>query len=61
MTSRRRSTWQFFKVCVKRTSNGEPRGYIRMRFCIDVVILTRFSVWNLRSCWLCPIASTQAV
>ncbi|MBA0879587.1 hypothetical protein Goshw_015109 [Gossypium schwendimanii] len=21
----------------------------------------RFSVWNLRSCWLCPIASTQAV
>ncbi|MBA0670845.1 hypothetical protein Goklo_025264, partial [Gossypium klotzschianum] len=40
MTSQRRSEWQFFRICMKRTSNGEPRGCVRMRFCIDVAILT---------------------
>ncbi|MBA0575124.1 hypothetical protein Golob_027912 [Gossypium lobatum] len=28
------------EICVKRTSNREPRGYFQMRFCIDAVTLT---------------------
>ncbi|MBA0635281.1 hypothetical protein Godav_029989 [Gossypium davidsonii] len=47
MTYRRRSGWQFFKIYVKKTSNGEPRGYFRMRFCIDAAILTGFPCWEL--------------
>ncbi|MBA0576511.1 hypothetical protein Golob_027976 [Gossypium lobatum] len=27
-------------ICVKRTSNGEPRGCFQMRFCIDSTTLT---------------------
>ncbi|MFQ6634866.1 hypothetical protein Gotur_010511 [Gossypium turneri] len=46
MTSQRRSGWQFFRICVKRMSNGEPRGCFRMRFCIDAVILIGFPCWE---------------
>ncbi|MBA0783270.1 hypothetical protein Gotri_001013 [Gossypium trilobum] len=42
MKSQKRSGWQFFRICMKRTSNGDPRGCFRMRFCIDAVILTGF-------------------
>ncbi|MBA0880850.1 hypothetical protein Goshw_005253 [Gossypium schwendimanii] len=35
MTSRRKSGWQFYRICVKRASNGEPRGCFQMRFCQD--------------------------
>ncbi|MFQ6668768.1 hypothetical protein Gotur_034292 [Gossypium turneri] len=38
MTSRKRNGWPFFKIFMRRTSSGEPRGYFRMRSCIDVVI-----------------------
>ncbi|MBA0672218.1 hypothetical protein Goklo_024834 [Gossypium klotzschianum] len=40
MTSRRRSGWQFCRICVKRTSNGKPRGCFQIKFCIDAAILT---------------------
>ncbi|MFQ6659308.1 hypothetical protein Gotur_028243 [Gossypium turneri] len=39
MASRRRSGWQFFRICKKRTLSGELRGCFRMRFCISAVIL----------------------
>ncbi|MBA0576905.1 hypothetical protein Golob_023895 [Gossypium lobatum] len=42
MTSRRKSGWQFYRICVKRMSNGEPRGCFHMRFCIDAAILIGF-------------------
>ncbi|MBA0677132.1 hypothetical protein Goari_018553, partial [Gossypium aridum] len=42
MTSRKRSGWQFFRICVKRTFDGKPRSCFQMRFCIDAVILIGF-------------------
>ncbi|MFQ6671291.1 hypothetical protein Gotur_035888 [Gossypium turneri] len=38
----------------KRTSNREPRGCFQMRFCIDAVILTRFSYWEFREFLVMP-------
>ncbi|MBA0818330.1 hypothetical protein Gohar_021534, partial [Gossypium harknessii] len=38
-TSWRRSGWQFFRICEKRTLSGELHGYFRMKFCIGAVIL----------------------
>ncbi|MBA0574811.1 hypothetical protein Golob_028060 [Gossypium lobatum] len=46
MTSQRRSGWQFFRICVKRTSNREPCGCFWMRFCIDTMILIGFPYWQ---------------
>ncbi|MBA0788008.1 hypothetical protein Gotri_026263, partial [Gossypium trilobum] len=33
MTSQKKSGWQFYRICVKSTSNGEPCGCFQMRFC----------------------------
>ncbi|MFQ6663671.1 hypothetical protein Gotur_031103 [Gossypium turneri] len=54
MTSRRRSGCQFCRICVKRTSNGEPRGYFWMRFCIDTAILTGFPYWEFEELLVMP-------
>ncbi|MBA0635932.1 hypothetical protein Godav_025839 [Gossypium davidsonii] len=39
MTSRKRNGWPFFRIFMRRTLSGEPRGCFRMRSCTDVVIL----------------------
>ncbi|MFQ6658361.1 hypothetical protein Gotur_027659 [Gossypium turneri] len=57
MTSQRRSGWQFCKICVKKTSNGKPRGCFQMRFCIDAATLTGFPCLGFGELLLCPIAS----
>ncbi|MBA0789147.1 hypothetical protein Gotri_025271 [Gossypium trilobum] len=61
MTSRKRNGWQFFKICKRRISSGELHGCFQMRSYISVEILTGFLCLELGSCWLCPIASAQAI
>ncbi|MFQ6662039.1 hypothetical protein Gotur_029996 [Gossypium turneri] len=39
MTSRKRNGWQFFRIFMRKTSSGKPRGCFRMRSYTDVVIL----------------------
>ncbi|MBA0673107.1 hypothetical protein Goklo_029304, partial [Gossypium klotzschianum] len=40
MTFRRKSGLQFYRICMRRTLNGEPRGCFQMRFCIGAMTLT---------------------
>ncbi|MFQ6643714.1 hypothetical protein Gotur_017271 [Gossypium turneri] len=54
MTSRRRSGWQFFRIYVKRMSNGEPHGCFWMRFCIDATVLIGFPCWQFGELLVIP-------
>ncbi|MFQ6662871.1 hypothetical protein Gotur_030577 [Gossypium turneri] len=38
MISQRKNTWQFFRIFIKRISNGELIGCFQMRSYLDVVI-----------------------
>ncbi|MBA0878776.1 hypothetical protein Goshw_016315 [Gossypium schwendimanii] len=45
------------RIYVKRTSNGEPCGCFRMRFCINEVILTGFLCLEFGELLVMPVAS----
>ncbi|MBA0881003.1 hypothetical protein Goshw_029561 [Gossypium schwendimanii] len=54
MTSWKRNGWLFFRIFMRRTSSGGPRGCFRMKFCTDVVVMTGSHYLKSGELWVMP-------